>query len=77
MVEISEEAKNLVEEFQAQQQQLQNLVMQKETLKLQTMEIGRALEELNASKEKKAYKIIGNVMAVSYTHLTLPTTPYV
>jgi prefoldin beta subunit len=62
MAEISEGAKNLVEEFQTYQQQLQSLIMQKETLKMQGIEMDRALEELNSSKEKKAYKITGNVM---------------
>jgi len=62
MAEIPEGAKNLVEEFQTYQQQLQSLIMQKETLKMQDIEMDRALEELNSSKETKAYKITGNVM---------------
>ena len=62
MPEIPEEARSLVEEFQSYQQQLQNVMMQKETLKLQSAEITKALEELDASNEKKAYKIAGNVM---------------
>lgn len=62
MPEIPEEARGLVEEFQSYQQQLQNVMMQKETLKLQSAEITKALEELDASKENKAYKIAGNVM---------------
>ena len=62
MSEVSEEARNLVEEFQSYQQQLQGLLMQKETMKMQIIEIEKALEELDASKEKKAYKITGNVM---------------
>ncbi|MBI4009944.1 MAG: prefoldin subunit [Candidatus Aenigmarchaeota archaeon] len=62
MPEISDETKNLVEEFQNYQQQLQSLMMQKETLKLQNIEIERAVEELDTTKEKKAYKITGNVM---------------
>lgn len=62
VAEIPEEARNLVDEFQSYQQQLQNVVMQKETLKLQNVEIERAIEELGASKEKRAYKITGNVM---------------
>ena len=62
MPEIPEETRVMIEEFQNYQQQLQNLMMQKETLKLQNMEIQKAIEELNASKEKNAYKIAGNVM---------------
>lgn len=62
MPEIPEEARKLFEEFQNYQQQLQNLLVQKETLKLQNVEIDKAVEELSSSKEKKAFKITGNVM---------------
>ena len=62
MSEIPEETRAMIEEFQNYQQQMQNLMMQKETLKLQNMEIQKAIEELNVSKEKNAYKITGNVM---------------
>lgn len=67
MPEIPEEARNLVEEFQNNQHQLQNVVMQKETLKLQNVEIDKALEELESTKEKKAYKITGNIMVSKTT----------
>ncbi|MEM7826271.1 MAG: prefoldin subunit [Candidatus Aenigmatarchaeota archaeon] len=50
------------EEIQFYQQQLQNILIQKESLKLQNLEIESALEELKKSKEKDAYKIVGNVM---------------
>jgi prefoldin beta subunit len=59
MVEKKEE---LIAQFQNYQQQLQNLLIQKESLKLQNIEIERALEELNRSKEKNAYKITGSIM---------------
>ncbi len=62
MPEISEETKNLVIQFQNYQQQLQSVLIQKESLKLQAMEIERALNELKENKEKKAYKIVGQVM---------------
>ena len=62
MPEISDETRNLIEEFQNYQQQLQSLVMQKETMKMQNVEINRAVEELSASKENNAYKITGTVM---------------
>jgi len=62
MPEISEETKNLVIQFQNYQQQLQSVLIQKESLKLQAMEIERALDELKENKEKKAYKIVGQVM---------------
>jgi len=37
-------------------------VIQKESLRLQNMEIERGLEELKNAKERNAYKITGNIM---------------
>jgi prefoldin beta subunit len=62
MKELSEEAKNLLSQFQSYQQQLQALLVQKENLRLQSLEIDRALEELKATSQRTAYKITGNVM---------------
>jgi prefoldin beta subunit len=53
---------NPEEEFQFYQQQLQTLLIQKESLKLQTAEIEGALEELGKTEQKNAFKIVGNVM---------------
>ncbi len=61
-VELSDEARELLIQFQGYQQQLQNVLIQKESLKLQSLEIERALEELNATKQTAAYKIVGSVM---------------
>jgi prefoldin beta subunit len=60
--ELSDEAKELLLQFQSYQQQLQNILIQKETLKLQEIEVEKALEELNATKQTSAYKIVGNIM---------------
>jgi prefoldin beta subunit len=62
MPEPTEETKNLINQFQNYQQQLQSVLIQKESLKLQNMEIGRALGELNSSNQKTAYKITGQIM---------------
>lgn len=62
MEKISDEARQMVLEFQVYQQQLQSVAMQRENLKLQDLEIDKALEELQNSKEKSAYKITGAVM---------------
>jgi len=62
MAEIPEEGKNLVEQFQIYQQQLQSVLIQKESLKMQTSEMERALEELKNTKQKTAYKITGQIM---------------
>jgi prefoldin beta subunit len=50
------------EEFQFYQQQLQTVLIQKESLKLQNSEIESALEELGKSEQKNAFKIVGNIM---------------
>jgi len=59
---ISEEDRKFLNEFQAHQQELQAILIQKENLKLQSLEIDKALEELEVSKEKEAYKIAGPIM---------------
>jgi prefoldin beta subunit len=53
---------NPEEEFQFYQQQLQTVLIQKESLKLQTAEIDGALEELSKTEQKNAFKIVGNIM---------------
>jgi prefoldin beta subunit len=62
MVEITEETKNMIAEFQTSQQQLQSVLIQKESLKLQMFDIERALEELGKTKQSNAYKITGQLM---------------
>ena len=62
MPELTDETKQMILEFQAYQQQLQSLAMQKENLKLQDLEIDKAIEELQNSNQKTAYKIAGSVM---------------
>lgn len=57
-----EETQRMVNEFQVYQQQMQSLLMQKENLKMQNIEVDKALEELNATKQKSAYKMTGNIM---------------
>jgi len=59
---VAEDDRKFLEQFQALQQQLQAILIQKENLKLQTLEIDKAIEELEASKGTKAYKIVGPVM---------------
>ena len=60
--EIQDETRNLISQFQISQQQMQSILIQKESLKLQGLEIERALEELKSTKEKTAYKISGQIM---------------
>jgi len=61
-MEVPEETKRMIVEFQNYQQQLQGVLIQKESLKLQNMEIDRALEELEKTKQTSAYKITGQIM---------------
>ncbi|MEM7819057.1 MAG: prefoldin subunit beta [Candidatus Aenigmatarchaeota archaeon] len=61
---MDEKTKNLIAQFQAYQQQLQTILIQKESLRLQNLEIEKALEELEKTKEKKAFKIAGQIMVL-------------
>lgn len=62
MVELTEQQREAVAQFQTYQQQLQSVFIQKENLRLQGMEIDKALEELAATKQTTAYKITGQIM---------------
>jgi prefoldin beta subunit len=62
MPELTDQQKEMINQFQMYQQQLQSVSFQKESLRLQNIEIDKALEELNATKEEKAYKITGQIM---------------
>jgi len=59
---FEEDPNTLISQFQITQQQLQNILVQKETLNINKMEIERALEELEKATDKTAYKITGNIM---------------
>ena len=59
---VAEDDRKFLEQFQGLQQQLQAILIQKENLKLQILEIDKAIEELETSKGTKAYKIVGPVM---------------
>ncbi len=58
----AEDVNSLVAKFQNLQQQLQSILMQKETFNLNKIEIERALEELEKASEDTAYKITGAIM---------------
>src|SRR4030042_7060345 len=62
MPDLTEQQKQMVGQFQMYQQQLQSIMIQKESLKLQGMEVEKALEELNATKQESAYKVTGNII---------------
>ncbi len=50
------------QEYLSLQQQLRNVVIQKEALKIQVAEIESALKELANSKEEDVYKVVGSVL---------------
>jgi prefoldin beta subunit len=56
------DSSKIVGQFQMYQQQYQTILMQKEQLRLQKLEVENALEELEAGKSKKVYKISGPIM---------------
>jgi prefoldin beta subunit len=53
---------NNEQEYLVLQQQLRNVVLQKEALKIQVNEIESALEELKKTEEETVYKVVGNIM---------------
>lgn len=59
---ITAEDKEIINQFQMLQQQLQEILVQKENTKLHKLEFEKALEELNKSDSKEAYKIAGPIM---------------
>ena len=52
-------------EFEKSRQQLFNISTQKQQLQFQSTTIGKAIETLEKTKEKKAYKAIGNILILS------------
>lgn len=59
---MTDQTRQLLEQAQVYQQQMQGLITQKEALSLQLLEVSRALEELGKSKEQDVYKLSGPVM---------------
>lgn len=59
---LSKEDEQKISKLQLLEQNLQNFLLQKQNFSAQLMEIDNALEELDKSKEKNAYKIVGTIM---------------
>ncbi len=64
-VRLSPEAQQLLMEMQIFQQQVQTVMAQKENLNLQSMEIDKALEELEKAKDDDVYKAVGPILIKS------------
>ncbi len=59
---VTAEDRDIINQFQVLQQQLQEILVQKENGKLQKLEFEKALEELNKAGSKEVYKIAGPIM---------------
>ncbi|NIO44206.1 MAG: prefoldin subunit beta [Candidatus Aenigmarchaeota archaeon] len=64
-MKISPEAQKTLMELQAFQQQMQTVLLQKESLNMQNMEIDKALEELNKTEHDDVYKAVGPILIKS------------
>lgn len=54
----------MVGQYQHYQQQMQSIMIQRDTMQLQLFEVNKALEELAKTKNEKAYKITGQIMVI-------------
>jgi prefoldin beta subunit len=61
-MKLTPEAQQILMEMQASQQQIQAVLMQKESLNLQNAEIDKALEEMKKTEEKEVFKVVGPVL---------------
>ena len=59
------EQQQLLQSAAVLQQQLQNIMAQKEALGVQVLEIKKALDELGKTSEKEVYKIAGPILIKS------------
>ncbi len=64
-MEINEEVRGMIMEFQAYQQQAQMITGQKDAIKAQLMEIEKTLEELEKADGKDIYKSVGPVLILT------------
>jgi prefoldin beta subunit len=65
---MKEETEQKIEQLNLFEQNLQNLLAQKQNFHAQLLEIENALEELSKSKDK-VYKIVGSIMVLSERNL--------
>lgn len=52
-------------EFERSRQQLFNISTQKQQMQFQSATMGKSIEALEKTKEKKAYKAVGNILILS------------
>lgn len=61
-MELPENAREDIMNFQQIQQQLQMLMLQKQNIQIQTIEIENALKELEKAGDKEVFEVVGNIM---------------
>jgi len=61
---MDKETENQIRELQVLEQNLQNILMQKQAFQLELSEVENALSELGKTSEE-VYKIVGNIMIKS------------
>jgi len=64
-IELTPETQEILIELQAFQQQTQTVLIQKESLNLQNIEIDKALEELKKVTNEDVYKAVGPILIKS------------
>ena len=64
-IKLSPEAQHILIELQTFQQQMQTVLLQKESLSIQNMEIDKALEELKKTEHNDVYKAVGPILIKS------------
>ena len=64
-IKLTPEAQQVLMEMQAFQQQMQTVLMQKESLSIQNMETDKALEELGKTEHDDVYKAVGPILIKS------------
>jgi prefoldin beta subunit len=63
-MDINKETEEQIKELQMLEQNLQNILMQKQAFQLELSEVENAIEELSKATGE-AYKIVGNIMLKS------------
>jgi prefoldin beta subunit len=64
-IKITPEAQQVLMDLQACQQQMQTVLIQKESLNIQNMEIDKALDELKKVKKEDVFKAVGPILIKS------------
>ena len=64
-IKITPEAQQILIDLQTFQQQMQTVLIQKESLNLQSIEIEKALEELKKATTEDVYKAVGPILIKS------------